>query len=85
MNPETISKEEVKNGLQEETLRELDDLAEQATGHPLYSPPVDAVVNGRKKQQPMLKLCQKCALACKKYVVPGLTNFECFEFTKEVK
>jgi len=83
MNPRTISKEEVKNGFEEETLKELDDLAERATGQSLYSPPVDTVVNGRKKEQPILKLCQKCGLACKKYVVSGLTNFECFEFVKK--
>lgn len=85
MNPKTISKEEVKNGLQEETLKEIDDLAKQATGQSLYGPPVDTAINGRKKNQPILKVCQKCALACKKYVVPGLTNFKCFEFTKERK
>lgn len=82
MNPRTISKEEVKNGFREGTLKELNDLAEQATGQSSYSPPVDTAVNGRKKEQAMLKVCQKCALACKKYMVPGLTNFKCFEVTK---
>jgi len=88
MNPRTISKEEVKNGLQEGTLKELDDLddlAEQATGQSAYSPPVDTVITGRKKEQTMLKVCKKCALDCKKYMVSGLTNFRCFEVTKEKK
>ena len=59
MNPKTMSKEEVKNGLQEGTLKELDDLAEQATGQSAYSPPFDSVVNGTKKEQAILKVCQK--------------------------
>jgi len=85
MNPRTLSREELKNGFEEGTLEELDDLAKQATGQSMYSPPVDTVVNERRKKQVVLKLCQRCTLACKKYMVPGLTNFECFEFTKEKK
>lgn len=82
MNPRTISKEELKNGFEEETLKELDDLAEQATGQPLYSPPIDTIINGRKKNQPMLEMCQQCIATCKKYTASRLTNFECFVFTK---
>lgn len=46
--------------------------------------PLHAVIEDRALQYPIIRLCQKCALECKKHGGKDLT-FQCFEFKKEVK
>ena len=40
--------------------------------------PLHAIIEDRKDKYPMIELCQKCALECKKHGAKGL-KFQCFE------
>lgn len=83
MNPKNASEEDLKNGFYNGTLEELDAVAKRVTGYGLDSPPVNVAIEDRKRHQPILKTCQKCALPCKKHKAPGLISFKCLDAVKE--
>lgn len=49
----------------------------------VFGQSLSSIIKGREEDYPVLKVCQKCALECKKHGAKNL-EFECFEF-KEIK
>ena len=42
--------------------------------------PLHAIIEEREDKYPVIKVCQKCALECKKHGAKDL-KFQCFEFS----